>query len=224
MALSAGPKVVASSLLDVVTRGYTAIPSADMHQWINAIGLVLAALPMSYWSVLLDRLLETLNELEQWPFDCSPFRLFNFEETHNGLLHNRFSYMLALAHSVWHHAGPGQMASVPRWVRERLPAIVRSEPQFLFVCHLVGPFLQRFNVAIVELTGALYELLAQVDHNQAQLEYMDPICDLLYHIKYMFVGDSMKKELEGVVRRLRPALQLRLRFIAHLAVEEVNAC
>lgn len=52
---------------------------------------------------------------------------------------------------------------------------------------------------------------------------MDPICDLLYHIKYMFVGDSMKKELEAVVRRLRPALQLRLRFIAHLTVEEVNA-
>jgi mediator of RNA polymerase II transcription subunit 23 len=75
----------------------------------------------------------------------------------------------------------------------------------------------------VELTSALYELLAQVDHAQAELKYMDPICDLLYHIKYMFVGDSMKKELETVVRRLRPPLQMRLRFIAHLAIEEVNA-
>ncbi|KAB0793141.1 hypothetical protein PPYR_12761 [Photinus pyralis] len=221
MALSAGPKVVANSLLDVVAKGFTAIPSGDMHQWINAIGLVLAALPMSYWSILLDRLIETMGELEQWHFDCTPFRLFNFRETHNGLLHNRFSYMLALAHSVWHHAGPGQMASVPRWVRETLPAVVHSEAQFLFVCHLVGPFLQRFNVALVDLTGALYELLAQVDHAQQRLEYMDPICDLLYHIKYMFVGDSMKKELESVVRRLRPALQLRLRFIAHLTIEEV---
>lgn len=223
MALSAGPKAVANGLIDVIVRGYTAIPPTAMHQWINAVGLIMAALPISYWSVLHDRLVDTLAELEQWTWFSSPFRLFNFEETHNGFLHNRFSYMLAVAHSVWHHAGPGQIASVPKWVKEKLPSIIRSEPQFLYVCHLVGPFLQRFNMALVEITAALYELLAQVDHAQQELKYMDPICDLLYHIKYMFVGDSMKKDLEAVVRRLRPALQLRLRFIAHLTKEEVNA-
>lgn len=52
---------------------------------------------------------------------------------------------------------------------------------------------------------------------------MDPICDLLYHIKYMFVGDVMKNEVEGIIRRLRPALQMRLRFIAHLSIEEIHA-
>lgn len=160
--------------------------------------------------------------METWPFQCSPFRLFDFKQTHAGLLHNRFSYTLALAHSVWHHAGPGQIASVPKWVRESLSSAVRTEEQFIFVCHLVGPFLSRFSVAIVDVTNALYELLAQVDKAQTEMNYMDPICDLLYHIKYVFVGDSMKKDLEAVVRRLRPQLQLRLRFIAHLTVEEVN--
>lgn len=223
MALSAGPNAVASGLLDVVVRGYMAIPSTDMHRWINAIGLLLSALPVSYWSVLHDRLLTVLADLNEWNFDCSPFRLFNFKETHSGLLYNKFSYMLALAHSVWHHAGPGQIASVPRWVKECLPAVIRTEEQFLFVCHLVGPFLQRFNNATLELTGVLYELLAQVDRSQQQLKYMDPVCDFLYHIKYIFVGDSLKKELEAVVRQLRPQLQLRLRFIAHLTIEEVNA-
>nr|XP_023028639.1 mediator of RNA polymerase II transcription subunit 23 [Leptinotarsa decemlineata] len=222
MALSAGPPAVANGLLDVVAKGFVMIPSADIHQWINAIGLVLAALPVSYWSILHDRLLSTIAELETWPFDCSPFRLFDFKQTHAGLLHNRFSYMLALSHSVWHHAGPGLISSVPRWVRECLPVVVHTEEQFLFVCHLVGPFLQRF-MAITDLTNALYELLAQVDQAQSEMKYMDPICDLLYHIKYMFIGDSMKKELEAVVRRLRPQLQLRLRFIAHLTIEEVNA-
>lgn len=102
--------------------------------------------------------------------------------------------MLALAHSVWHHAGPGQIASVPRWVQDSLTPIVKTEEQFLYVCHLVGPFLQRFNNnALLELTTVLYELLAHVDHTQTQLNYMDPICDLLYHIKYMFVGDILKK-------------------------------
>ncbi|CAH1171324.1 unnamed protein product [Phaedon cochleariae] len=223
MALSAGPEEVANGLLDVVAKGFVMIPPSEIHRWLNAIGLCLSALPCAYWSVLHGRLSATLAELDSWPFACSPFRLFDFAETHAALLHNRFAYALALAHSVWHHAGPGQVASVPRWVRECLPSIVRTEEQFLFVCHLVGPFLQRFNMAIVDLTNVLYELLAQVDQAQAELKYMDPICDLLYHIKYMFVGDSMKKELEAVVRRLRPQLQLRLRFIAHLTIEEVNA-
>lgn len=149
MALSAGPTAVANGLLDVVAKGYVMIPSADIHQWINAIGLILSALPISYWSVLHERLLTTLSELDTWVYDVSPFRMFNFRETHLGFLHNRFSYMLALAHSVWHHAGPGQIASVPRWVRECLPPVVRTEEQFLFVCHLVGPFLQRYVFLII---------------------------------------------------------------------------
>lgn len=43
-----------------------------------------------------------------------------------------------------------------------------------------------------------------------------------YHIKYQFVGDLMKAEVEGVIRKLRPALQMRLRFIAHLNINEIQ--
>lgn len=32
----------------------------------------------------------------------------------------------------------------------------------------------------------------------------------------------MKTEVEGIIRKLRPALQLRLRFIVHLNVDEIN--
>lgn len=42
-----------------------------------------------------------------------------------------------------------------------------------------------------------------------------------YHIKYMFVGDMLKVESETIIRRLRPALQMRLRFITHLNVDEI---
>ncbi len=38
------------------------------------------------------------------------------------------------------------------------------------------------------------------------------VCDLLYHIKYQFTGDSVKADAERVVMQLRPALQLRLRY------------
>ena len=67
-----------------------------------------------------------------------------------------------------------------------------------------------------DLTVELYELLEQVDKNAAEIKMVDPICDLLYHIKYMFTGDQVKTEVEQVIRNLRPALRLRLRFISHL--------
>ncbi|CAH2251213.1 jg25282, partial [Pararge aegeria aegeria] len=112
------------------------------------------------------------------------------------------------------------------FVKEKLTPEIHTETQLLFLCHLVGPYLQRFNSdvsrAVMEITKTLYELLAHIDKIQPHLQYIDPVCDLLYHIKYMFVGDTMKSEVEGVIRKLRPALQMRLRFITHLNVEQIN--
>ncbi|KDR22950.1 mediator of RNA polymerase II transcription subunit 23 isoform X2 [Zootermopsis nevadensis] len=229
MAVPVTPALVGTNLLDVVAKGYTVIPSNQIHMWINSVGLIMAALPDSYWSVLHDRLVEVITcpQLTQWKYRNTPFQLFNFAATHDSLLENKFSYMLALAHSMWHHAGVGQITTVPQFVREKVHPVVKTEEQFLFLCHLVGPFLQRFNTdrprCVTDLTVELYELLEQVDKNVTHMQYMDPICDLLYHIKYMFVGDLMKNEVECIIRRLRPALQMRLRFIAHLNIEEINA-
>lgn len=37
----------------------------------------------------------------------------------------------------------------------------------------------------------------------------------------MFVGDMLKGETETIIRKLRPELQMRLRFISHLSVGEI---
>lgn len=184
----------------------------------------MAALPESYWSVLHERIQEVISSpgLIEWPYRCTPFQLFEFSSTHDGLLENKYSYTLALAHSIWHHAGLGQISVVPKFIKDNLVTIIKTEYQLLYLCHLVGPFLQRFNIAIMELTSTLYELLDKIDKLQEHLNFMDPICDLLYHIKYMFVGDMMKNDLEAIIKRLRPALRMRLRFIAHLNIDEIN--
>lgn len=84
--------------------------------WINCVGLIMAALPDSYWVTLYDRLVEVISssQLTSWPYRNSPFQLFNFNVTHNCLLENRFSYTLATAHAMWHHAGVGQIATIPQ--------------------------------------------------------------------------------------------------------------
>ena len=48
MAVPVAPNLVANSLLDVVAKGYTVIPSDEIHLWINCVGLLLAALPECY--------------------------------------------------------------------------------------------------------------------------------------------------------------------------------
>ena len=80
--------------------------------------------------------------------------------------------------------------NVFRFVKEKLHPIVKTEEQFLFLCHLVGPFLQRFNTdrpkCVTDITVELYELLEQVDKNVDHMNHMDPICDLLYPLQMHF--------------------------------------
>ena len=73
---------------------------------------------------------------------------------------------------------------------------------------------------LFDLTVQLYEILLRVDRRVAVMRHMDSVCDLLYHIKYQFTGDSVKQDAERVVRQLKPALQLRLRFIAQVKKEK----
>lgn len=116
MSLPLVPAVVGANLLDVISKGFTVIPSNQLQSWINAIGLVMAALPDSYWSVLHDRIFEVIScpQMIEWRYSNSPFQLFNLTTTRDALLENKFSFTLALAHSMWYHAGVGQIGQVPQ--------------------------------------------------------------------------------------------------------------
>ncbi|KFB44984.1 AGAP006046-PA-like protein [Anopheles sinensis] len=230
LGLPVGPNVVANSIIDVLVKGYTVVPSPVFHNWVNTIGLIMAALPEAYWSVIYERMQEALNSnaMKEWAFRQSPFEMFNFKVVKEAMLDRSYVTVLAIAHSIFHHFGIGQLATITDSIKEKLKPLVHTEYQLIYLCHVVGPFLNRLSVerarAVSDITLMLYELLEQVDKAQpsAPLRFMDPICDLLYHIKYMFVGDTMKPELEAIIRRLRPALQMRLRFITRLNVDEIG--
>ncbi|XP_050057825.1 mediator of RNA polymerase II transcription subunit 23-like [Aphis gossypii] len=230
MALPLTPASVANSLLDVVMQRYTEIPSHEIHCWINSIGLIMSSMPEPFWVTLQDRIMQMMQSpgLATWKYAHTPFQLFNFDLAHSCMLDNRFIYMLALAHATWHHAGVGHIASIPPFVKEKLGPSVYSEEQFIFLCHLVAPFLSRYNLdkpspSIVDITVELFNALERMDKHVQTLRYMDPICDLLYHIKYQYVGNLMKTEVEEIVYRLRLPLQKKLRFITQLSLAEVEA-
>lgn len=227
------PKVVANSIIDVAIKGHVVITYQHIHSWINAIGLIIAALPEPYWNVIYDRLEDIMKHPQMADWDRSndrqsPFDLFSFNTVQHALLDTKFVMILAIAHSVFHHFSIGQTAKMVNYIKEKLIPHIKTEHQLIYLHHILGPFLQRLDPKdVIDITKIYYELLESVDKNKSQknepMKYMDPICDMLYHIKYMFVGDSMKADLEPIIRRFSSPLRLRLRFITRLTVEDIKA-
>lgn len=229
MALPSNPTIVANKLMDVLLKGYCDIPAGEVEEWVNAIGLLLTWLPEPYWLVIHDHIIELLqkpNLSAPGPGYLDPFTMLNLEQLQSTMSDMTAALTVALAHSFWHHASFGQFGRIPQFMQERVRPILTTEEQLVVLCHLVGPFLQRFSSELArkvfDVTIELYEALAKVDRSVTDLKYMDPICDVLYHIKYMFTGDSIKTDVEGVIRGLRPALQRRLRFITHLNLDSIE--
>uniref|UniRef100_A0A1A9X3H6 Mediator of RNA polymerase II transcription subunit 23 n=1 Tax=Glossina brevipalpis TaxID=37001 RepID=A0A1A9X3H6_9MUSC len=226
LSLPLSPTIVANNIIDVALKGYALICPRDIHNYINAIGIVLAELPEQYWSVVYDRLQEILNlpKMLRWTYRFNAFELFNFKTVRQAMIDKTYAAILAVAHSVFHHMGCFKLATMTKYIKEKLKPCVHTESQLVFLCHVFGPFLQRIEQekpnAVAGIAILLYEMLEVVDkhHGPTPLEYIDPICDLLYHIKYIYVGNIIKNESEAIIKRLRPVLQKRLRFHADLSI------
>ncbi|XP_061424919.1 LOW QUALITY PROTEIN: mediator of RNA polymerase II transcription subunit 23 [Lethenteron reissneri] len=224
MALAVPAKDVGNALVNVVLKSQPLVPRENITAWMNAIGLVITALPEPYWMVLNDRVVGVMNSpllAHESEWVGFPFQLFDFTSCHQAYGEMYCSYVLALAHAVWHHSSIGQLTLIPRFLKEVVKPLVKTEVQLLYVYHLVGPFLLRFlqerTRCMLEIAVEFYEMLQAVDQNCKHMGHMDPICDFLYHVKYMFTGDSVKDSVEKIICTLRPALQLRLRFVTHIS-------
>ncbi|XP_033263083.1 mediator of RNA polymerase II transcription subunit 23 isoform X6 [Orcinus orca] len=230
MALAVSGQDVGNALLNVVLKSQPLVPRDNITAWMNAIGLIITALPEPYWIVLHDRIVSVISSpslTSETEWVGYPFRLFDFTACHQSYSEMSCSYTLALAHAVWHHSSIGQLSLIPKFLTEVLLPIVKTEFQLLYVYHLVGPFLQRFQQertrCMIEIGVAFYDMLLNIDQCSTHLNYMDPICDFLYHMKYMFTGDSVKEQVEKIICNLKPALKLRLRFITHISKMEPAA-
>lgn len=230
MALSVPGTDIGNALLNVVLKSQPLVPRENITAWMNAIGLVITALPEPYWVVLHERIVNVISSpalTSEMEWVGYPFQLFDFTACHQSYSEMYCSYVLALAHAVWHHSSIGQLSLIPKFLSEVLKPIVKTEYQLLYVYHLVGPFLQRFQQertrCMIEVGAVLYEMLQNADQYSSHLLYMDPICDFLYHMKYMFIGDYIKEQVEKIICNLRPALKVRLRFINHSIKMEAAA-
>lgn len=107
----------------------------------NAIGLVITALPVRknalfvsqknsphddgfpalfqepYWIVLHDRIVSVISSpalTSETEWAGYPFALLDFTACHQSYSEMNCSYVLALAHAVWHHSSIGQLSLIPK--------------------------------------------------------------------------------------------------------------
>ncbi|XP_020892514.2 mediator of RNA polymerase II transcription subunit 23 [Exaiptasia diaphana] len=241
MALPIIPKHVGFNLFDVIYKGSPSHQHANIRSnimsWINAVAHIMTSLPDSYWSVIYEKICEVLKtdlatrDVATYPVMLeeihrpSPFPYSFFDFKVNMAMHSEThaDYVLALTHAVWHHASIGQLTFMPHFIRTRVTPLVNNEAQFLYVCCLVGPFLQRFQLertrCLQEIVIELYHLLEKVDRESQHLHHVETICDFLYHIKYMFIGDMVRDEVQKIIPKLRQSLQVRLRFMLQTSLK-----
>lgn len=215
------PNIVGNAILDIILTTYVNQDRETVSQWMNAIGLVMSSLPSSYYKVLNNKILEYMQSplLTNLSYTRDILHLMNYCDNFEWMYESQISYLVALTHSIWHHSTNGQIFGLPSFWRQEIKEAVETESQFLFACCLIGPFLQRMERSriMMDIVVDLYEMLGKVD-KKCEIVHLDTICDFFYHIKYMFTGDAVKKDIERCIRNFKPRLQYCLRFITPLNV------
>ncbi|XP_063968330.1 mediator of RNA polymerase II transcription subunit 23-like [Lytechinus pictus] len=228
MALAINPKVVGDAVLDVVLKNPSELPRENVMIWINAIALILTSLPETYREMIQTRIVEVIcreplagskvNLMTPRSNLNHMFAEFSFASAHPLYMEGESAYVIAITHAIWHHSNIGQLTPLPQFLREQVKPHVKTEDQFLFICHIIGPFLQRFHEertrCLLEIAIELYDMLQSVDRHSNHILHADTICDFFYHLKYMFTGDAVKADAEKVIRGLKPPLRTKMRFIS----------
>ncbi|KAL5478126.1 hypothetical protein EMCRGX_G025007 [Ephydatia muelleri] len=221
LSLPVTAKMASQQLLEALYSKATSLSDKGTDMiltWINAMGLLYMSLPKSFQTQLMEELVSTIRALPP------PSPPLPGGQSTNHTLHivtgprGRVGCLLSMLHAFWHHSNISPLLELQGWLHNTVRPLVQNEMQLLFVCHLVGPVLNRLNTerpkALLEVVLELYHMLQAVDTQQGgQMQCSDTICDFLYHIKYMHIGDQIREEVEKVVSSLQLPLKLRLRFL-----------
>ncbi|VDM17460.1 unnamed protein product [Hydatigera taeniaeformis] len=129
-------------------------------------------------------------------------------------------FKAAVWHAIWSHANMNDNPTLLRIFDEFVLKYVNNEAKLLMAFSMITPPMKALSndkSTIVDLTVSLYKAVQQVDEALAAkgipLYHVNTIADLLYHIKYTYVGKAVQDEVQGLLSRMRPHLQNCLKFV-----------
>ncbi|CUT99567.1 Mediator of RNA polymerase II transcription [Echinococcus multilocularis] len=129
-------------------------------------------------------------------------------------------FKAAVWHAIWSHASLNDNPALLRIFEEFVLKYVNNEAKLLMAFSMITPPMKALSndtSTIVDLTVSLYKAVQQVDEALAAkgvpLYHVNTIADLLYHIKYTYVGKAVQDEVQGLLSKMRPHLQACLKFV-----------
>ncbi|XP_064390219.1 mediator of RNA polymerase II transcription subunit 23-like [Halichondria panicea] len=190
-----GTETVRHLITTAYDKAAEGVSEIELMSWINTVTLVMVSLPECFHGSLYQEIVGALS-LTDTPLQDTP--------------------LLAVVHAYWHHANLGLLLPLPKWLGSVLGPLVTTETRLLFTCRLLGPLLNRLTAEkpklLLEVVLEIYKMLQRVDKEQAgHMTHSDLLCDYLYHIKYMHIGDWA--EIETITNSLHTPLKWRLRFM-----------
>lgn len=195
-------------------------PLRQPYATINAVTLIITSLPSSFQQVFYEHIVTVVISKELREGD--PAACFENLESECFLLTESYLMTnLALCHAYLQHCTNNALSALPDFVREHLVPILETESQLIFVLRFVVPILQRLydtkerSKQLQDLAVDVYKMAVRVNESVGRFKYEDTICDFLYHMKYMYVGDFIKNEAEQAIQKLTPSMREKLMYISH---------
>ncbi|VDL76746.1 unnamed protein product [Nippostrongylus brasiliensis] len=187
---------------------------------LNAIALLLTALPEAYCRVLQNEFLAVIDSgvLASMTFEEIVFD--EFEERQLLQMASRPLIVNVVAQAYWYHSNLTSLSKLISTFAGEVCSRANTENDLWYALRLVVPLLQRCydwrekvkHEESLKVVSVLYTKIGDITERYGDIVHGDELCDLLYYFKYMFVGDFLRKEAEAAFPRFPPRMRERLKF------------
>ncbi|KAK5973909.1 hypothetical protein GCK32_001823 [Trichostrongylus colubriformis] len=187
---------------------------------LNAIALLLTALPEAYCRVLQNEFLAVIDSgvLADMTFEEIVFD--EFEERQLLQMASRPLIVNVVAQAYWYHSNLTSLSKLISTFAGEVCSRANTENDLWYALRLVVPLLQRCydwrekvkHEESLKVVSVLYTKIGDITERYGDILHGDELCDLLYYFKYMFVGDFLRKEAEAAFPRFPPRMRERLKF------------
>ncbi|KHJ92594.1 SH2 domain protein [Oesophagostomum dentatum] len=177
---------------------------------LNAIALLLTALPEAYCRVLQNEFLAVIDSgvLSEMTFEEIVFD--EFEERQLLQMASRPLIVNVVAQAYWYHSNLSSLSKLISTFAGEVCSRANTENDLWYALRLVVPLLQRCydwrekvkHEESLKVVSILYTKIGDITERYGDILHGDELCDLLYYFKYMFVGDFLRKEAEAAFPRI----------------------
>ncbi|CAI4221673.1 unnamed protein product [Auanema sp. JU1783] len=201
----------------------TASPQVQQRPYttLNAVALILTALPDVYGEVLQQQFIEVLEKGEMEDLKFEEIVHDNFEERIHLHMTNRALTVNTLLQAYWTHGNNLGVGKFTNFFLDECYSRIKTENDLWYFIRLMLPLQQwvfekdkmkhSFNECLRQVSGIIKKI-GELSEKGVEFQHGLILCDILYHLKYLFSGDAMAIDAEQVFPKFPKYMQDHLKY------------